>query len=149
MGSLPACFRKIATHPTSATPLRLNEEVMPDLNLSTSRYQRLELHQIPCDENAFVDWLVDAKPGDMLAYYRGHLAFDRDHLQSGLGEFRRLKLNHLADRVMETYERRQVLLVQRRIAKNDWLYLAIRSEEPLVARRPYAPKHEARSLSHV
>jgi hypothetical protein len=129
--------------------LRLNEEVMPDLNLSTSRYQRLELHQIPCDENAFVDWLVDAKPGDMLAYYRGHLAFDRDHLQSGLGEFRRLKLNHLADRVMETYERRQVLLVQRRIAKNDWLYLAIRSEEPLVARRPYAPKHEARSLSHV
>jgi hypothetical protein len=93
--------------------------------------------------------LVDAKPGDMLAYYRGHLAFDRDHLQSGLGEFRRLKLNHLADRVMETYERRQVLLVQRRIAKNDWLYLAIRSEEPLVARRPYAPKHEARSLSHV
>lgn len=122
---------------------------MPDLNLSTSRYQRLELHQIPCDENAFVDWLVDAKPGDMLAYYRGHLAFDRDHLQSGLGEFRRLKLNHLADRVMETCERRQVLLVQRRFAKNDWLYLAIRSEEPLVARRRYAPKHEARSLSHV
>ena len=122
---------------------------MPDLNLSTSLYQRLELQHIPRDENAFVDWLVDAKQGDMLAYYRGHLAFDRDPLQSGLGEFRRLKLNHLADRVMETCERKQVLLVQRRIAKDDWLYLAIRSEEPLVARRYSAPKHEARSLSHV
>jgi len=122
---------------------------MPDLNLSTSACQQLELHQIPRDENAFVDWLVDAKHGDKLAYYRGHLAFDRDPLQSGLGEFRRLKLNHLVDRVMETCERKHVLIVQRRIAKDDWLYLAIRSEEPLVTRRRSAPKLEARSLSHV
>lgn len=122
---------------------------MPEPHLNTSRYQMLELHQVPRDENAFVDWLVDAKPGDMLAYYRGHLAFDRDPLQSKLGEFRRLKLNHLADRVMETCERKQVLLVQRRIGKDDWLYLAIRSEEPLVARRRSSPKLNAGSLAHV
>ena len=121
---------------------------MPEPHLSTSRYQMLELHQIPRDENAFVDWLVDAKTGDMLAYYRGHLAFDRDPQQSKLGEFRRSKLTHLADRVMETCERKQVLLVQRRIGKEDWLYLAIRSEAPLVARRS-SPKPTAGSLAHV
>ena len=121
---------------------------MPEPHLSTNRYQMLELHQIPRDENAFIDWLVDAKTGDMLAYYRGHLAFDRDPQQSKLGEFRRLKLTHLADRVMETCERKQVLLVQRRIGKDDWLYLAIRSEEPLVARRS-SPKPTAGSPAHV
>ena len=121
---------------------------MPEPHLNTSRYQMLELHQVPRDENAFVDWLVDAKQGDMLAYYRGHLAFDRDPQQSKLGEFRRLKLTHLADRVMETCERKQVLLVQRRIGKDDCLYLAIRSSEPLVARRS-SSKHAAGSLAHV
>lgn len=121
---------------------------MPEPHLSTSHYQMLELQQIPRDENAFVDWLVDAKTGDMLAYFRGHLAFDRDPQQSKLGEFRRSKLAHLADRVMETCERKQVLLVQRRIGKNDWLYLAIRSEAPLLARRS-SPKHAAGSLAHA
>ena len=116
---------------------------------SQSRQQLLECHQIPRDENAFVDWLVDAKTGDTLAYYRGHLAFDRDPLQSTLGEFRRLKLTHLADRALECCERGQVLLVQRRVDKNEWLYLAIRSSEPLMPMRHRQVNSSARSVSHA
>lgn len=126
---------------------------MPELNLSTSRYQMLELQQIPRDENAFVDWLVDADAGGTLAYYRGHLAFDRDPQQSTLGEFRRLKLSHLADRAMECSERKQVLLVQRRMGKDDWVYLAIRTDEPLLRKPGHAShpslKQSIRSLHHV
>ena len=75
---------------------------MPNSMTPESRYPRLDCHRIPRDENAFVDWLIDAKPGATLAYYRGHLAYDRNPLQSTLGEFRRLKLTHLADRAMES-----------------------------------------------
>lgn len=114
-----------------------------------NRPELLECHQIPRDENAFVDWLVGAKAGDTLAYYRGHLAFDRDPLQSGLGEFRRLKLTHLADRAMECCERRQVLLVQRRMGKDDWTYLAIRSCQPLSAPRNRQPISSVRSVCHA
>ena len=122
---------------------------MSNSHPSQGRQQLLECHQIPRDENAFVDWLVDAKTGDMLAYYRGHLAFDRDPLQSTLGEFRRLKLTHLADRALECCERGQVLLVQRRVDKNDWVYLAIRSSEPLMPARHRQVNSSARSVSHA
>jgi len=122
---------------------------MPEAHLPTSRYQMLELQRIPRDENAFVDWLVDAKHGDTLAYYRGHLAIDRDPLQSTLSEFRRLKLTHLADRALECCERGQVLLVQRRVEKNDWVYLAIRSSEPLMPMRHRQANSGARSVSHA
>ena len=114
-----------------------------------NRPELLECHQILRDENAFVDWLVGAKAGDTLAYYRGHLAFDRDPLQSGLGEFRRLKLTHLADLAMECCERRQVLLVQRRMGKDDWTYLAIRSCQPLSAPRNRQPISSVRSVCHA
>ena len=42
-----------------------------------ARPDRLPLFAIPLDENGFVDWLIDAKPGDTLVYYRGHLSHDR------------------------------------------------------------------------
>jgi hypothetical protein len=122
---------------------------MSNSHLSPGRAEPLECHQIPRDENAFVDWLVRAKAGDALAYYRGHLAFDRDPLQTTLGEFRRLKLTHLADRAMECCERRQVLLVQRRVGKNDWTYLAIRSGEPLMPARHRQVNSSVRSMTHA
>jgi hypothetical protein len=43
---------------------------------STS-HPAVSLFDIPIDENGLVDWLVDAEPGAMLIYYRGHLAHDR------------------------------------------------------------------------
>ena len=115
-----------------------------------SCYPLLDSHQIPHDENAFVDWLVDAKPGAARAYYRGHLAYDRDPQQSKLGEFRRRKLTHLADRAMACCERNHVLLVQRRIGKGDFVYLAIRTDQPLMrAHGRLSARHETRSLAHV
>lgn len=114
-----------------------------------NRPELLECHQILRDENAFVDWLVGAKAGDTLAYYRGHLAYDRDPQQSKLGEFRRLKLTHLADRAMDCCERKQVLLVQRRVGAGDWNYLAIRSSQPLSAPRNRQPTSSVRSVCHA
>ena len=123
---------------------------MSNSSLPESRYPLLDCHKVPRDENAFVDWLVDAKPGETLAYYRGHLAHDRDPQQSMLGQFRRRKLSHVAGRVMESCERKHVLLVQRRMETNDWIYLAIRTDEPLMpvlARQSSKP--EVRSLHHA
>ena len=122
---------------------------MAKFTLHESRYPLVDSHQIPRDENAFVDWLIDAKPGAALAYYRGHLAFDRDPQQSKLGEFRRRKLTHLADRAMECCERNQVLLVQRRIGKEDWVYLAIRSSDPLIIPRNRQSNSSVRSLCNA
>jgi hypothetical protein len=130
--------------------LRLNEEVMPNLNLTESRYPLLDCHKIPRDENAFVDWLVDAKPGETLAYYRGHLAVDRDSKQSRLGDSKRRKLSHLAGRVMESCEKKHVLIVQRRMGQNDSIYLAIRTDEPLLpARARPSSTPEVRSMHHA
>jgi hypothetical protein len=129
--------------------LRLNEEVMSRSSSYESHHEPLERHQIPRDENAFVDWLIDAKPGDTLAYYRGYLAYDRDPQQSKIGEFRRLKLTHLADRAMECSERKQVFLVQQRMGKEDWVYLAIRSSEALTVPRNRQSNSRVRSFCHA
>ena len=119
------------------------------LKIPDSRPQPLPCFAVPFDENRFVDWLVDAEPGDTIAYYRGHLAYDRDPQQSKLGEFRRRKLTHLADRAMECCERNQVLLVQRRIGKEDWVYLAIRSSDPLIIPRNRQSNSSVRSLCNA
>jgi hypothetical protein len=37
----------------------------------------LALHAVPLDETRLVDWIVDAKAHDCIAYYRGHLGHDR------------------------------------------------------------------------
>jgi hypothetical protein len=129
--------------------LRLNEEVMSKSTAHESRYPLLDSHQTPHDENAFVDWLVDARPGAACAYYRGHLAYDRDPQQSKLGEFRRRKLTHLADRAMECCERNQVLLVQRRMGKGDFVYLAIRSSAPMIIPRNRQSNSSVRSLCNA
>jgi hypothetical protein len=39
--------------------------------------QPIARFEVPIDENGFVDWLIDAEPGNAIAYYRGHLAHDR------------------------------------------------------------------------
>ena len=123
---------------------------MPKSTAHESRYPLLDSHQIPHDENTFVDWLVDARPGAACAYYRGHLAYDRDPQQSKLGERRRRKLAQLADRAMACCERNQVLLVQRRMGKADFVYLAIRTDQPLMrAHGRQSARHETRSLAHV
>jgi hypothetical protein len=88
----------------------------------------LTLFDIPIDENGFVDWLIDAEPGAMLVYYRGHLAHDRMASTEVHDPLDRVRLNRLASRVMRASDDGLVLLVQKRLAQGDALYIAIRAQ---------------------
>ena len=87
----------------------------------------LSLFDIPIDENGFVDWLIDAEPGARLIYYRGHLAHDRMASTDVHDPLDRVRLNRLASRVMRASEDGLVVLVQKRLAPGDALYIAIRA----------------------
>ncbi len=91
----------------------------------------LDRHAIPLDENGFVDWLVDARAGDCIAYYRGHLGFDRCDSSGVLQPQLRRKLASVAHRVLVAAEQGLVFPVQRRYGEHDYLYLAIRGRHPL------------------
>lgn len=112
--------------------------------------QPLPLFSIPFDENGFVDWLIDAKPGDALAYYRGHLSHDRMASVKVLDDRRRRRLADVANRVLVAEAQGLVMPVQRRVGRNEWLYLAIRTQGSL--RSPHNPKPSpslSRSLHHA
>lgn len=87
----------------------------------------IDLHQMPRDETAFCDWLADAGSGAALAYYRGHLGFDRAAPTSSLTHDRRRRLDRLAGRVLTAARSGFVHLVQRRAGHNDWIYIAVRA----------------------
>ena len=110
----------------------------------------LPLSAVPLDENGFVDWLIDAKPGDTLVYYRGHLSHDRMPSTKVLADLRRRKLVDVANRVLAAESQGLVMPVQRRVRENEWLYLAIRTQGPMRSTHksgPAAP--HARSFAHV
>ena len=96
------------------------------------------LFDIPIDENGFVDWLIDADPGARLIYYRGHLAHDRMASTDVHDPLDRVRLNRLASRVMRASDDGLVLLVQKRLAPGDALYIAIRAPIGLKLPRPAA-----------
>jgi len=79
------------------------------------------------DENGLCDWLADAKPGDSLVYYRGHLGHDRMPSTKALPEVQRRDLCHAAARIRQAAEDGRVHLLQRRHGDNDFSYLAIKS----------------------
>ena len=117
----------------------------PDLTLNP-----LPLFAIPLDENGFVDWLIDAKPGDTLVYYRGHLSHDRMPSTKVFDDARRRKLAEVANRVLAAESQGLVMPVQRRTSRNEWLYLAIRTHGPLRTTHNHKPSaSSARSLAHV
>lgn len=110
----------------------------------------LALFAIPLDENGFVDWLIDAKPGDTLVYYRGHLSHDRMPSVKVLDDARRRRLADVANRVLAAEAQGLVMPVQRRAGRNEWFYLAIRTQGPLRATRsPTSSEPSARSFAHV
>lgn len=82
---------------------------------------------VPVDENAFVDWLIDADPGDRLVYYRGHLAHDRMPSKEVLDPESRLTLHAVADRVMVAATQGLVLPVQKRLGPEEFLYIVVKS----------------------
>ena len=98
----------------------------------------LELHPfaIPLDVTGFCDWLADAEPGAAIAYYRGHLVFDRLPEKSGLPMQKRHALVAVADRVMTAAANGFCFPLQRRLGPNDWLYLAVRASRLRSAPRP-------------
>lgn len=82
---------------------------------------------VPIDENAFVDWLIDADPGDKLVYYRGHLAHDRMASTEVLDRQSRIILQAVADRVMVAAAQGLVLPVQKRVGPEEFLYIAVKA----------------------
>ncbi|MFN3347387.1 hypothetical protein [Pseudorhodoplanes sp.] len=87
----------------------------------------LALHAVPLDENRFVDWIVDAKAHDCIAYYRGHLALDRCESTGVLSPTDRRRLATVANRVMVASGQGLVFPVQKRLGPHDYLYLAVRA----------------------
>lgn len=82
---------------------------------------------VPFDENTFVDWLIDAEPGDRAVYYRGHLGFDRMPSANVLDRPTRANLHAVATRVMAAAGQGLVIPVQKRIGDEDYLYLAVKT----------------------
>lgn len=102
------------------------------------------------EENGFVDWLIDAEPGETLVYYRGHLSHDRMPSVSGLTDLDRRKLSDVASRVLSTESMGLVIPVQRRVGEHDWLYLAVRTRGALLStRKAKATNSHARRLQHA
>jgi hypothetical protein len=105
-------------------------------------------HATPFDENGFVDWMVDASPGATVAYYRGHLAYDRMRSTQALSGPALGELNRVADRVLATAEQGLVIPVQKRLGPADFLYLAVKAVGGMKSRNatlePVAPVIAAR-----
>jgi hypothetical protein len=105
---------------------------------------------VPLDENGFVDWLIDAEPGDAIAYYRGHLAHDRMPKADELAPIARRQLHAVAARVMAAHEHELLIPVQKRIGPEDYLYIAVKARFSLkrspTAVRPI-PSHQCTSLA--
>ena len=63
---------------------------------------------------------------------------------------RRRKLADVANRVLVAETQGLVMPVQRRVARNEWLYLAIRTRGPLRTTHTHRPAASStRSLAHV
>ena len=115
-----------------------------------ARPDPLPLFAIPLDENGFVDWLIDAKPGDTLVYYRGHLSHDRMPSTKVFDDPRRRKLVDVATRVLAAEAQGLVMPVQRRTGRNEWFYLAIRTRGPMRTTHTHkSATSSPRSLAHV
>ena len=92
-------------------------------------------HTALVDENGLVDWLIDAKPGDRIVYYRGHLAHDRAPSAQVMDSRSRAVVHTVASRVMASTEKGLVLPVQKRIGPGDYLYIAVKALPPRAAER--------------
>jgi hypothetical protein len=82
------------------------------------------------NELSFIAWVSQAAAGDVLQYFRGHLALDIEKACTRLSEHDRLELVKLASRAMWAAENGQLHLVQRRNAPGDFSYLAIARPRP-------------------
>lgn len=74
-------------------------------------------------------WVADAKPGDSLIYYTGHLSRDRLMHSEGFDEPVRRKLCELGNAAWMLGEENWLHLVQRRVSYGCWDYIGVRKAE--------------------
>lgn len=103
-----------------------------------------DLLDVAVDENTIVDWLLDARPGASIIYFRGFLGLDRCKSGRINDPLKRRELVAVADRVMAAAEQGLVMPVQKRLADEDALYIAVRT---LSAVRPRSRACGALSLN--
>src|SRR5439155_27089644 len=78
----------------------------------------------------FIAWLAEAAPGDILEYHGGVLVMDRAGVGQPMSAEDRRDLVCLSNRAMQHDEQGLVHLVQRRIERAKFSYLAIASRKP-------------------
>lgn len=74
-------------------------------------------------------WVADARPGDRLVYYCGHLSRDRMMHSEGYEEPVRRKIGELGNAAWSLGDENWVHLIQRRIGMGAWEYIAVRKAE--------------------
>lgn len=99
--------------------------------------------------NALCDQLMDATPGDLIAYHLGFLARDRDKLLSRLQQERRLELHALASYAMRLAEAGWLHLLQRRVGQSQFVYFVVVRPRPRQTRRSCPVLNVDRLLAEV
>ena len=84
----------------------------------------------PLTEIAFCAWVAQAVPGDRLEYHRGFLALDTFPLFTRLADRDRDELARLGARALWAAEQGLVHLVQERLGRAQFAYLAIARPKP-------------------
>lgn len=74
---------------------------------------------------AFRVVLDNSAPGQKIIYYTGDLMYDRDHDTTKLGAIDKRELNKLADAVYDAAMVARVHVLQKRLGKSKWEYIAI------------------------
>ena len=74
--------------------------------------------------STFSDWCENARPGDVLIYHFGHLAYDRGGLPTKTDA--EAMVDAVADAAMEAYDFGRVTLTQARVNRRKFIYLAFR-----------------------
>lgn len=81
----------------------------------------------------FEAWLREARPGEQVTYYTGHLCYDRESIVTLAGKQVHMytePLHTLAATVYGAYERGKIILVQRKVDAFDTDYIAIKRKRP-------------------
>jgi len=94
--------------------------------LPNMTYATIDRGHIPLQPRELALWIAGAAAGEMLAYYRGRLAFDTTPDAIDPAPAAR-KLRAVARLMWSEQDRGRVLLVQRRLGDGDYLYIAVRS----------------------
>jgi hypothetical protein len=74
-------------------------------------------------------WVADARPGEQIVYYTGHLSRDRLPHRDGYSESVRRKVGELGNAAWMLGDENWVHLVQRRVSYGCWDYIAVRKAE--------------------